>query len=52
MRVTENGDGTATVEWKGSFESEAPGEIQAVKTFQQLYQTALDNLQVQFAGKK
>ena len=44
LRVRDRGDGKATVEWTGSFDSEAPSEFQAVRTFQELYQGALDNL--------
>ncbi|MDJ0942929.1 MAG: SRPBCC family protein [Kiloniellales bacterium] len=52
VRVKDNGDGTATVEWTGSFESEALSEFQTVRVFQQLYQAALDNLGHHVLGKK
>lgn len=52
VRVRDNGDGTATVEWKSSFESTAASEFTAVRSFQKLYQNALDNLQTQFGVKK
>ena len=45
VRVQDNGDGTSTVEWSSDFESEPNQELAAVKTFQQMYQEALDNLQ-------
>ena len=52
VRVKDRGDGQATVEWVSSFESEAPGELEAVKTFQRLYQHALDGLQDRFGLKR
>lgn len=45
IRVKDNGDGTSTVEWKGDFSAEKGDEFRAVRTFQQLYQDALDRLQ-------
>jgi len=45
VRVKDNGDGTSTVEWKGDFAAEKGDELRAVRTFQQLYQDALDRLQ-------
>lgn len=52
VRIRDNGGGAATVEWIGSFDSEAPGEFQAVRAFQQLYQSALDNLASCVSGGK
>lgn len=52
IRVADNGDGTATVQWAGSFESEALSEFQAVRAFQQLYQSALDGLERLVGGGK
>lgn len=52
VRVKDRGDGSATVEWASNFESEVPGELEAVKTFQRLYQNALDGLQDRFGIKR
>lgn len=50
VQVGDNGDGTATVEWRSRFETDPPAEFQAVKSFQQVYQNALDHLEAKFAG--
>ncbi len=44
VRVKDNGDGTSTVEWTGNFDADPGDELTAVKTFQCLYQDALDGL--------
>ena len=50
IQVGDNGDGTATVEWRGRFETDPHAEFQAVKTFQQLHQNAFDHLRAEFAS--
>ena len=52
VRVSDNGDGSACVAWESSFDSEAGGELLAVKTFQRLTQSAFDRLQQQFGIKR
>lgn len=52
VRVKDNGDGTSTVQWQSQFESTAQGEFTAVRAFQQLHQSALDNLQSRFCRKQ
>ncbi|WP_193368970.1 SRPBCC family protein [Pelagibius marinus] len=51
VRVTDNDDETATIEWTGTFDSEVLNEFLAVRSFQQVYQGVLDNL-VWSVGKR
>ena len=48
IRVSDNGDGTATVEYKSDFDTQAAPEFKAVWALQQLYQVTLDRLQEKF----
>lgn len=52
IRVSDNGDGTATVECKSDFVAQEAGEFKAVKALQQLYQNALDHLQAHFMARR
>ncbi len=44
VSVSDNGDGTSTVEWSSEFDTPPNQELKTVRAFQQLYQEALNNL--------
>ncbi len=44
IHVIDNGNGTSTVELSGNFDTPSSKEFQSVRTFQRIYQEALDNL--------
>lgn len=50
IRVTDNGDGTSTVEWSSEFEPVKAPENEVVKTLQGIYQAGFDNLKKMFGG--
>jgi hypothetical protein len=45
VHVVDNGDGTSTVEWSGSFETLAADPKDVIKSVEDIYRTGLDNLQ-------
>ena len=49
VRVEDRGDNTSTVEWTSTFESQTQTEFKTVRSFQQIYQSALDNIAKQFS---
>lgn len=51
IRVTDNGDGTSTVEWSSDFVVNSPNENDVVKTIQEVYQSGLTNLQKMYGWK-
>ncbi len=44
LRVTDNGDGTSSVEWSSEFKPKGVPENQAVEAIEHVYKQGLDNL--------
>ena len=44
VHVTDNGDGTSTVQWSSSFDAAGVPENDAVKTIQGIYEAGLENM--------
>ncbi|HET8610878.1 MAG TPA: SRPBCC family protein, partial [Burkholderiales bacterium] len=49
IKVTDNGDGTTTMEWSGQFDPRNASENDAVKVVRGIYQAGFDNLQKMFS---
>ncbi|HET7634979.1 MAG TPA: SRPBCC family protein [Burkholderiales bacterium] len=49
IKVTDNGDGTSTMEWSGQFDPRNASENDAVKVVRGIYQAGFDNLQKMFS---
>ena len=45
IKVSDNGDGTSTIEWSSSFEPTTGDANASVKTIEDLYRAGLDNIQ-------
>jgi hypothetical protein len=45
IKVSDNGDGTSTIEWSSSFESTTSDTNSAVKSIEDIYRAGLDNIQ-------
>ncbi len=50
IRVSEDADGNATVEWSGEFDPAGASETDAMKVVEGIYQAGFDNLKKMFGG--
>ena len=50
IRVGEDADGNATVEWSGEFDPAGASETDAMKVVEGIYQAGFDNLKKMFGG--
>jgi hypothetical protein len=50
LHVTDNGDGTSTVEWSGEFKPKGVSENDAVATMRGVYQAGLDQLRKMYGA--
>lgn len=50
IRITEEDDGSCSVEWSSDFEASGASEPDAVKTMQGIYEAGFENLRKMFGG--